>query len=1001
MKILSLRLQNIHSLYGEHFFSFDSGPLAEAGLFVITGPTGSGKSTILDAITLALYNRIPRTTEAISNANILEKGLVMTRHTRNALSEVVFESGGVSYRAHWSIEVNRKGNLNMRKHEISCVEDGRIINEKLSEVVQAIQKIVGLSYDQFVQSILLAQGQFSKLLNAERKERNKLLEEITGAQIYRKIGMAAYSKFSLIKREEEDLLIRMQEVQLLPDEERQNKENRDQWLEPETRRIAAEQKQREEAIALKRNIRKKKAEHEELCEKLTEKQNEKNNKALDWKRLEAHELRVPLQHLLVGLENTQANLKRRIEEREEVNREILFQKELADAAKQQVWDLIQQSPANTDPKTALLAFQESTQFEIDAENRALNNVQNQKQQLLERSQEIAKRIPAFSHNETANQVAEKTLSEIKSEMATHGWANLEALKQARASLEKQKIQLSERIVNAERYEQQQKQYEAKEQQRKEWQQELAEKRAISQKMQSEIIEMGPKLLEAEKRQGQSAFAEHRSRLEEGKPCPLCGATHHPFTGNNPPENDSAFLEELRQAIHSATLNREKAEAQAELIQRNVNEMNKEMEELLKNMAISVEKLNALMPELEKQKAADLRKQAEQNQANLNIALNCEQKAEITQNLEEYLHRFHEYQKAREAYEQQKNKRKSVYSGNNLEHDVRNLLLALGNPLIIIQEKHKQAETLNSEIKEATRRQEEQENSLQKEMIARKIPSAEDLREGILSPSVADTLSREKEALRAALETLNVRTETTAREYAEMQAKDNPALTLEDLELQHQNAEEELNEKVLERGALRKELEADQQKRNHLSTLQKQKEILNRERIIWEKMNALIGDAQGARFANFVQEITLEQLLYFANQRLKSGLSARYTFSMPGLGDKHLKVCDKDLGSSLRDVLTLSGGETFKLSLAMAFGLSDLTARNVSIDTLFIDEGFGNLDPESLNDAVSVLENMQNKSNKVMGIISHVGELKERIGTRIKLSPQGNGFSTSEVWVEGN
>jgi exonuclease SbcC len=103
-----------------------------------------------------------------------------------------------------------------------------------------------------------------------------------------------------------------------------------------------------------------------------------------------------------------------------------------------------------------------------------------------------------------------------------------------------------------------------------------------------------------------------------------------------------------------------------------------------------------------------------------------------------------------------------------------------------------------------------------------------------------------------------------------------------------------------------------------------------------------------------------------------------------------------MGNSQRAVTSLSGGETFKLSLALAFGLSDLAAKNVNIESLFIDEGFGTLDPESLDQAITILEDMQNTSNKSIGIISHVGELKDRIGAKIKLVKNGIGYSTLQV-----
>ena len=179
--------------------------------------------------------------------------------------------------------------------------------------------------------------------------------------------------------------------------------------------------------------------------------------------------------------------------------------------------------------------------------------------------------------------------------------------------------------------------------------------------------------------------------------------------------------------------------------------------------------------------------------------------------------------------------------------------------------------------------------------------------------------------------------------------------------------------------------------------QKSQEVLDallKDLSLWSKMNALIGDGQGKKFSNFVQDLTLRQLIEFGNKRL-IGFSDRYLLEVANDSDA-LQVIDTYMGNSKRSVTSLSGGETFKLSLALAFGLSDLAARNVNIESLFIDEGFGSLDPESLDQAITILENMQNESNKSIGIISHVGELKDRIGTKIKLLKTGAGYSTIEI-----
>ncbi|MBK9290869.1 MAG: AAA family ATPase [Bacteroidetes bacterium] len=220
MKILSLKLKNINSLKGEQEINFAEGILAEAGLFAIVGPTGSGKSSLLDAITLALYNRIPRVQGSITKNVIQELGVILTQHTTDCYAEVHFEVKDKKYRAHWSIEQNRKGNLNERKHELSDSETGAIITNSISDTPKEIEKIIGLSYEQFVQSMMLAQGQFAKFLQANQSERSKLLEEITGGQIYRKIGMKIFQKHKEFKANLEDKQTQLNAVQILSEEER-------------------------------------------------------------------------------------------------------------------------------------------------------------------------------------------------------------------------------------------------------------------------------------------------------------------------------------------------------------------------------------------------------------------------------------------------------------------------------------------------------------------------------------------------------------------------------------------------------------------------------------------------------------------------------------------------------------------------------------------------------------------------------------------------------------
>ncbi|MFN8714669.1 MAG: AAA family ATPase [Bacteroidota bacterium] len=162
---------------------------------------------------------------------------------------------------------------------------------------------------------------------------------------------------------------------------------------------------------------------------------------------------------------------------------------------------------------------------------------------------------------------------------------------------------------------------------------------------------------------------------------------------------------------------------------------------------------------------------------------------------------------------------------------------------------------------------------------------------------------------------------------------------------------------------------------------------------WAKLNDIIGSADGKKFRQIAQEYTLDVLLSYANVHLEQ-LSKRYLLQrIPStLG---LQVLDQDMGNEVRTVFSLSGGESFLVSLALALGLASLSSNRMQVESLFIDEGFGSLDPNTLNIAMDALERLHNQGRKV-GVISHVQEMTERIPVQIKVSKQNSGKSLVEV-----
>ncbi|WP_144209172.1 SbcC/MukB-like Walker B domain-containing protein [Shewanella donghaensis] len=216
MKILSLRFKNINSLKNEWKIDFTQSPFKENGLFAIIGPTGSGKTTILDAICLALYHRTPRLDSISKTSNEL-----MTRGTSDCLAEVEFEVKGKGYRAFWSQRRSRgqvDGNLQDAQVELAQLDDGKILASQIKHKTELTESITGLDFARFTKSMMLSQGQFAAFLNAKANERAELLEELTGTEIYGLISEQVHQKFSQSKQHLAILEAKTNSVELLDDD---------------------------------------------------------------------------------------------------------------------------------------------------------------------------------------------------------------------------------------------------------------------------------------------------------------------------------------------------------------------------------------------------------------------------------------------------------------------------------------------------------------------------------------------------------------------------------------------------------------------------------------------------------------------------------------------------------------------------------------------------------------------------------------------------------------
>lgn len=230
MKILSIRIKNLASLAGEHFIDFESEPLANAGLIAIIGKTGAGKSTILDAMCLALFNQVPRLkgsdgklvdvdgSELLTNSPLT----VLRRGTGHGFAELVFVAQDQKhYLARWEIKRAREsatGKLQSVQRHLTCLTDGVVIADKAKAVDANILKITQLSFEQFTRAVLLAQSEVTAFLKARDNERGALLEYLTNSNIFAKIGEIAFRKTADIEKERKKLEEMIGHIDILSDE---------------------------------------------------------------------------------------------------------------------------------------------------------------------------------------------------------------------------------------------------------------------------------------------------------------------------------------------------------------------------------------------------------------------------------------------------------------------------------------------------------------------------------------------------------------------------------------------------------------------------------------------------------------------------------------------------------------------------------------------------------------------------------------------------------------
>ena len=217
MKIKKIEFCNINSLAHEWTIDFESSDFAKSGMFCISGPTGSGKTSILDAICLGLYGKTPRLGAIVGDTNE-----VMTYGAKNCYAKVTFECGGTVYSARWDQHRSVRTNKLQKYSWVLTNETSQTVEasfSKQSEIEATMTRVIGLDFGQFTKSMMLAQGEFNKFLKCNENERAAILEKLTGDGIYRKIAVAVHDLYASANKAVEDIEVKIGDVNLLSDEE--------------------------------------------------------------------------------------------------------------------------------------------------------------------------------------------------------------------------------------------------------------------------------------------------------------------------------------------------------------------------------------------------------------------------------------------------------------------------------------------------------------------------------------------------------------------------------------------------------------------------------------------------------------------------------------------------------------------------------------------------------------------------------------------------------------
>lgn len=953
MKILAIRLKNLTSIEGTVEVDFMAEPLHSAGIFAISGPTGAGKSTLLDALCLALYDKAPRFATSVENVNLADVGdnqinqsdvrNLLRRGTSDGYAEVDFLGiDGRRYRSRWSVRRTRNkinGSLQPQTLEVKELDTEKEFQGTKKELLIQLVELVGLTYEQFTRTVLLAQNDFATFLKSKGAAKAELLEKLTGTGVYSRISQEVYARNKAAQEEVTLIQNRMNVIELMPEEELLALQ-KEKELSIEKRaagiKLLAEQN---EQLNVVRSL---KIQEELWKKKQQEEQEEQAREKVLQGALASQE--EGLVHFKAQWEAIQPDLKKA----RQLDVQIQSQQS-SYIQSQQILQAANRQVAEQEQKMRVAA--EQLQVSYSSLNRLLSHVGIEEALQLEQVEEIlrqeeSKLAAATSTNEERllrlNSFGYPLLAEeqVKLQKELTRQQNIRQLTETQTKAKTEIERLEKEVANCLK--------------------QLTE--------QETALKVTQRLYENARMAVGKDVKALRRQLQEGEACPVCGSTAHPY------HQEQEVVDTLFRSI----------EQEYNVASTNYQQMN--------NRSI------ALQRDLAHQKTVD-GQIAEQLAALYKAGIEAGNEEQIQRRLAELAERILEYRNLYAEWQRGDEETKKIRTHcEALRENVSLCRLAMqkvssAKEQLVILQNAASAELKRFEVIEKALNVLRQERSqLLKGKSADEAEAAVAKREKELNLAL-EKARKEVEAVHNRLSGLQGEMKQIALVIGELQEQykkiESPELLPEIIKKQQ---EENLN---IERALSTMEARLLQQAKNKLTVEQIAKELAEKQTVAerWAKLNKLIGSADGAKFKVIAQSYTLNLLLLHANQHL-SYLSKRYKLQQVP-DTLALQVIDCDMCDEIRTVYSLSGGESFLISLALALGLSSLSSNNLKVESLFIDEGFGSLDAESLRTAMEALEQLQMQGRKI-GVISHVQEMSERISVQVQVHKKVNGKSVLTV-----